>query len=251
MALNVRKAGALERGVMATLIGERGSGKTTLAASLPAPLVLAVEDGTQALAELGTDVVDVVPANGQAMHRLMLDTLREVAKGTWRTVVVDSVTALLAKMAWDLVKNEPEHKRSLGSAGRGYFEARDRLVIQVEELVAACLWLARERKMHVVFVAHQHLKTVSLPDREDYERIEASGERKCMDAILNPCDLVAGVEQSMTAIKQGEKVLVRGDGSRQLVVGPHPAMQVKSRWHRALTRVPITFGENPLPEIFT
>ena len=244
MGLNVRRAGELERGVMVALMGERGAGKTTLAASFPEPRGLAVEDGTQALAEFGTAVVDVDGTKDE-----MLRTLREVAKSDYRTVVVDSTTALLSRMTAALVAGEPEHARSLMAALGGYGKARDVLVRQVEEIVDACLWLARERRTHVVWVLHQKLGTVSMPDRGDFDRVVPEGQRDAVAAILNPCDLVGMVEQKVTTVKSGEKVLVRGDGSRQLVTGPHPAYSTKSRFHREFTTLPVEFGVNPLPDI--
>ena len=249
MALAIRSAGQLERGVMLALMGERGSGKTTTAASFPNPVVLAVEDGTQALAEFGTPVADIRPVKGQKFKETLLDALRELAKAQYRTVVIDSGTALLARMTQDLVAGEKPHARSLMAALGGYGKARDVLVTEVEEIVEACLWLAREKGMHIVWILHQKIGTVSMPDRDDFDRVEAQGQKDAIASILNPCDVVAVVEQVMTTIEKGEKVLVEGDGTRQLLTGPHPAIVTKSRFHKAFVAIPIEFGTNPLPGI--
>ena len=247
--LNIRKAGQLERGVMLALTGERGSGKTTTAATFPKALVLAVEDGTQSLAELETPVVDWAPEKGQKSKDYLLGLLREVAKSEFRTLIIDSGTALLAKMTHDIVKHEKPHAQSLMAACGGYGKGRDVLVNEVEQLVEALLWLAKEKKIHVVWVMHMKIGSVSMPDRDDYDRVECAGQKDAIASILNPCDIVALVEQSMSTISKGEKTLVEGDGSRQLLVGPHPAMTIKSRWHRELTTIPVEFGVNPLPTI--
>ena len=249
MALNIRRAGGLERGVMMALAGERGSGKTTTAATFPRALVLAVEDGTQALAELETPVADFEIAKGQTAKDTMLAMLREVAKTDYRTLVIDSGTALLARMTHDLVKGERPHARSLMAALGGYGKARDVLVSEVEEIMGALIWLSKSKTMHVVMVLHQKIGTVSMPDRDDFDRIEAQGQKDAVAAILNPMDMVCLVEQSMSTISKGDKVLVEGDGSRQILTGPHPAMLTKSRFHREFVTVPIEFGTNPFPEI--
>ena len=249
MALKVRKAGGLERGVMMALAGERGSGKTTTAATFPRPVCVAVEDGTQSLAELGTPVVDWQPGKGQKPSDYLLELLREAARSDFRTLILDSGTALLAKMVHHLVKDEKPHARSLAAALGGYMRARDVLVNEVEQVVEALLWLAREKQVHVVWVLHQRLGTVSMPDRDDFDRIEAQGQKDAIASILNPCDIVAIVEQNMSTITKGAKVLVEGDGTRRLITGPHPAMLTKSRWHRSFTSIDITYGENPLPDI--
>lgn len=249
MALNIRKAGEQARGVVLALMGERGAGKTSLAASFPAPLVLAVEDGTQALSEMETAIADLPPERGTAYKETMLGALRAVAATDYRTIVIDSVTAMLAHLTHDLVKDEKPHARSLMAACGGYGKARDVLVQDVEELMKACQWLARERGKHIVLVLHQKVRTVSMPDREDFDRVEPEGQRDALASILNPCDIIGMVEQAMDRIEKGGKVIVEGDGSRQLLVGPHPAIAIKSRFHKELTAIPVVFGENPLPGI--
>ena len=249
MALQIRKAGQLERGVMLALVGDRGSGKTTTAATFPNAVVLAVEDGTQALAELETPIIDWQPAKGQKAKDYLLSLLREVASSEFRTLVIDSGTALLAKMTHDIVKHEKPHAQSLMAACGGYGKGRDVLVNEVEQIVEALLWLAKTKKMHVVWVMHLKLGTVSMPDRDDFDRVDAQGQKDAIASILNPCDIVALVEQAMTTITKGDKTLVEGDGTRQMLVGPHPAMAIKSRFHKELTTVAIEFGVNPLPNI--
>lgn len=234
---------------MMALMGERGSGKTTTAASFPKPIVVAIEDGTQALAEFSTPVADLPPVKGEKYKETLLSALRSLAKEDYGTVILDSATAMLARMTHDLVAGEKPHARSLMAALGGYGKARDVLVQEVEEIVEACLWLARERGVHIIWVLHQRVRTVSLPDRDDYDRIEADGQANAIASILNPCDIVGMVEQAMSTFKKGEKTIVEGDGSRQLLVGPHPAMAIKSRHHRELTVLPITIGQNPLPDI--
>ena len=250
MALQVRKAGGLERGVMVGLLGDRGAGKTTTAATFPNPLCLAVEDGTQSLAEFGTAVVDVRPVKGRKFKDVIIGLLREIAEADeYRTIILDSGTALLSRLTHDLVKDEKPNARSLAAALGGYMRARDVLVNEVEEIVNACLWLARERKTHIVFLFHTKLRTVSMPDRDDYECIDADGQKEAIAAILNPMDVVGIVEQTMESMEKGGKTLVHGDGSRQLLVGPHPAMKTKSRYHRTFETIPIEFGVNPLKDI--
>ena len=249
MALATRKAGALERGVLMALMGERGSGKTTTAASFPSPVVIAIEDGTQALAELGTDVKDLPREKGQAYKDTVLAVLREAAQSEFRTVILDSATTLLDRMTEDLVKNEKPHARSLMAALGGYGKARDVLVREVSDIVEACLWLCRQKKQHVVFIMHQKVKTFAMPDRDDFDRVVPQGQADAIDAMCNPCDIVGMVEQSMSTVQKGEKVLVEGDGSRQLVVGPHPALAIKSRFHKELATLPVSIGQNPLPDI--
>ena len=249
MALNIRKAGEHARGVVLALMGERGSGKTTTAASFPRPLVIGVEDGTQALAELGTPVADLPPERGVSYKDTLLAALREVAGSEYKTIVIDSVTAMLAHLTHDLVKDEKPHARSLMAACGGYGKARDVLVQQVEEVMKALQWIAREKGKHIVLVLHQKVRTVSMPDREDFDRVEPEGQRDALASVLNPCDIIGMVEQRMDRIEKGEKVIVEGDGSRQLLVGPHPAIAIKSRFHKELTAIPVVFGENPLPGI--
>ena len=247
--LNIRKAGQLERGVMIALAGDRGAGKTTTAGTFPKPLVLCVEDGSQALAEIGVDVSDVPVVKGQRYKDTMLDAFREVAKTDYRTVVVDSVTAMLSRMTADIVDKEKPHLRSLMKAAGGYGAGRDILVRDVEEVIGAALWIARERGMHVCWVFHTKLMTVSMPDRDSYDSVVGDGQKDAVACICNPCDVIAIVQQSMSTIEKGDRVIVEGDGTRELLVGPHPALFTKSRFSRSFETIPIEYGKNPLPEV--
>ena len=247
MALQTRKAGALERGVMVALIGDRGSGKTTLAASFPKPVVLAVEDGTQVLERFGTDVVDV---RGEGVKDTMLGFLREAYRSEFKTVVIDSATALLERMTWDLVKDEPPLKQNLGAAGKGFYERGLELVTELGKLLRACERLHADKQINVVWVLHQTVISVPRTDEDDIQKISGEGYKRAIDSLLNPCDLVGMVQLVHTRVKKGSGgVKVVGDGSREIVVGSHPALATKSRWHKTLTTIPVEFGVNPLPDI--
>ena len=250
MALNIRKAGELERGVMLALMGERGSGKTTLAASFPNPVVVAIEDGTQSLAKMETPVVDLPPDPKVPYRETLTSALRELAGEPFKTIVLDSATAMLSYMTHDLVKDEKPHLRNLMAAHGGYGKARDELVGQVEELVKNCVWLARERGKHIVWILHQTVKTIPRPDQEDLQKIVGEGEQKSLAAILTHCDLAGMVQLVSERVKGTDGTWkVKGDGSRELVVGSHPALSVKSRWHSTVEHIPVEVGANPIPDI--
>lgn len=250
MAIQVRKAGALKRGKMVALMGERGSGKTTLAASFPNPVVVAIEDGTQSLARMETPVVDLPPVKGQHYRDLLTSALRDLAGESYRTIILDSATAMLSYMTDDLVRHEPEGKRNLGQAGKGYFTVRDEMVGQVEKLVANCLWMCRERDKHIVWILHQTVKNFPRPDQDDIQRVVGEGEFKSIAAILTHCDLAGMVQLVHEKVKGTDGTWkVKGDGSRELVVGSHPALSVKSRFHSTVEYIPVEMGVNPIPDI--
>ena len=123
------------------------------------------------------------------------------------------------------------------------------LVTEVEQIIEALLWLAKSKQMHIVWVLHMKIGSVNRPDIDSFDRIEAQGQKDAIASILNPCDIVGLVEQSMNTIEKGERTLVEGTGERQLLTGSHPAMVTKSRFHKSTAIIPIEYGVNPLPSI--
>ena len=81
-----------QRPIIATIFGEGGMGKTTLASMFPNPVIIRTEDGTASLT--GNDNVSLFPLSTSSQD--VLDAIEALATQDHkhRTLVIDSITQL-------------------------------------------------------------------------------------------------------------------------------------------------------------
>lgn len=157
--MNITK-GKVARPQRLVVYGQEGVGKTTLAAQLPAPLVLDTEGGS---GQLDVDRVDV--GNLTELGEALRDILRGCKDGSMHycTIVLDTVDRIW-NMAAEAVCAEKGYK-SIEDAGygKGLKMATEKfcaVITSLDKLVAAGLF--------VVCVCHSKVETLSLPDKEDF-----------------------------------------------------------------------------------
>jgi hypothetical protein len=105
------------RPIIATIFGEGGMGKTTLAAMFPAPVFIRTEDGTASL--VGNDDVALFPIAQSSQD--VLDAIEALATQdhAYKTVVIDSITQLATLIEHEIVEADPKAK-AINQAGGGY-----------------------------------------------------------------------------------------------------------------------------------
>ena len=156
-----------DRAVMVTICGDSGTGKTSLAATFPNPIFIRAEDGLQAipLAER-PDAFPLINKASDLWEQLMALATED---HDYKTVVIDSVTALERLFIADILASDPKAKsinQALGGYGAGVAA-----VAAMHQRVRKAAGVLNERKeMHVVFVAHADVETMRLPDSDDYMR---------------------------------------------------------------------------------
>ena len=94
MAINLKSLSKPtgQRPVIATLFGEGGMGKTTLAAMFPKPVFVRTEDGTASLQ--GNDNVSLFPLAASSKDVFDAIELLETEKHEFNTLKIDSITQL-------------------------------------------------------------------------------------------------------------------------------------------------------------
>ena len=129
------------------LYGVHGIGKSTWAASAPAPIFIQTEDG---LGDVGCDRFGLAQS-----FDAVLSSLREVyeAKHNYRTLVLDSLD-WLEKLIWAEVvgRKQVESIEDIGYA-KGYIFALD----EWRKFVEALNLIRADRAMHVILVAHAQI----------------------------------------------------------------------------------------------
>ena len=194
------------------LYGPEKAGKTTLASEFPSPVYLQTEEGTGVLeidsfGKLDTfsDVMDAIGSLYSDEHQ-------------FRTIVVDSVTALQA-MIWaetgergDDKGNKKKRIEDFGY-GKGYVYA---LAIW-QELLDGLNALRRDRGMTIVMIAHSKVERFDDPETVSYSRYDIDLHEKARDLLKREVDVVLLLKPDVTIKSEDvgfNKTRARADGGR-------------------------------------
>lgn len=229
--------------IIATITGDAGIGKTSLAATFPKPIFIRAEDGMQSLS--GENMPDAFPTL-QKVDELweQLGALIN-EKHDYKTVVIDSVTKLERMFIEYVVDKDPKKPRSINSALGGY-GAGLAAVAGMHQRVRKAAELLKQKGINTVFIAHADTETIDLPDEEPYTRYNLRLGKKSTAPYVDDSDLVGFLKlETFITGEEGEKKRALSDGTRVLVVQATAANVSKNRFG---IEEPITVkkGENPL-----
>jgi len=233
----------MDRAIVATICGDAGTGKTSLAATFPNPIFIRAEDGMQSIPEgQRPDAFPVLKDVAQIWDQLIALLQSE---HSYQTLVIDSVTALEALFVQDVLDRD-KRARSINQAFGGY-GAGPGAVATMHRRVRKAAGLLNVRKgMHVVFVAHAEIETMRLPDSDDYMRYSLRLPAKSLPPYIDDVDLVGFVKLvSIVRGEDGERKKATSTGDRELIVAATAANVSKNRFGivDSLDFVP---GINPL-----
>src|SRR5690625_3547134 len=157
-----------DRPAIVTVLGDAGLGKTSLAATWPAPIVIRAEDGLSAIPE--QERPDAFPLIQQVddLWGQMMALLRE--EHDYKTLVIDSVTALERLFIQHVIDSDDKKPRSINQALDGYGAGVSAVAAMHPRVRKADSLLNERKNMHVVFVAHADTEPVELPDQDPYTR---------------------------------------------------------------------------------
>lgn len=199
-----------------TIYGPEGVGKTTLAASFPAPLFIDTESSTKQLN------VDRVTAKTWA-------EIEEVFKSApslkdYQTLVLDTVdwaaTMLAAKVCQDQKKASIEDF----GFGKGFT-----LVAEEFTKFLNLTTQATEAGKTVVFLAHSHVKRHDSPEAS-YDRYELKMHKLCAHILKEACDAVLFSNYRTTITEESNgKTRAVGGKERVLYTSHTAAWDAKNR----------------------
>lgn len=235
-----------DRPVLITICGDSGMGKTTLAATFPKPIVIRAEDGLQAIPEESRPDAFPVLTGPEDLWEQLKALINE--DHGYKTLVVDSVTALERMFTAYVVETDPKKPRGIQQALGGYGAGRDAVAGMHARLRKAAGLLASKRGMNVVFVAHADTARIEPPDDDAYMRYTLRLHEKSMPAYVDDVDLVGFLKLETFTTGEGERKKAISDGTRILVTHATAANVSKNRF--GITE-PLTVkaGENPLSDI--
>lgn len=230
-----------------TVCGDAGTGKTSLAATFPNPIVIRAEDGLQSIpASRRPDAFPVLRTADDVWPQLMA-LLQE--DHDYKTVIIDSVSTLEQLFIRHVMESDGRAKsinQALGGYGAGIAA-----VAAMHQRVRKAAGLLNERKgMAVIFISHADLEAVRPPDNDDYTRYSLRLMAKSLPPYVDDVDMVAFV-RLVSALRgeEGDRKKVISNGDREVICYATAASVSKNRY--GITE-PLDFtpGENPFAATF-
>ncbi len=218
------------RGPIMVLYGPGGIGKSTLATSFPAPVVIDIEDG---LGEIKVDSFGPDVANSFENVMAALIAL-STEKHKFETLVIDSLD-WLEPMVWQHAckENGWENIEKPGY-GKGYAAA----LTHWREYLDALTYL-RNEGMTIIQIAHSQIKKFDNPETDSYDRHEPKLRKEANGVVIEHSDAVlfANYDVHTTSSDQGfnkKKVRAIGQGERVLYTQERPSAVAKNRYNMPL-----------------
>ena len=246
MSLLASIAKPQDRAVIATIIGDAGLGKTSLAATFPKPIFICAEDGLQAIPAAqrpdAFPVLDSVDALWDQIKALIQEDHE------YKTLVIDSVTALERLFIQHVIDSDPKKPKSINQAMGGYGAGLATVATMHQRVRKAAGMLNDRKGMHVVFVAHADTETIELPDQDAYTRYNLRLGKKSVAPYVDDSDVVGFLKLQTFTMGDGERKKAISDGSRVLVCYATASNVSKNRF--GITQdLPVVMGENPFTGI--
>jgi len=237
----------VDRPIIATICGDSGMGKTTLACTFPNPIVIRGEDGLQSIpSKSRPDALPVLNDSTDLFEQLKALILEP---HDYKTLIIDSITAIERMFVQNVCERDPKStsEKTIGiqQAMGGYGAGREAVAAMHMRIRKAASLLAEKRGMHVVFIAHADTEKVEPPDDEAYTRWTLRLHQKSMPSYVDDVDLVGFLKLETFTTGDGDRKKAISDGTRILITHAVAANVSKNRF--GITE-PITViaGENPL-----
>lgn len=233
-----------DRPVFVTILADAGMGKTSLAATFPKPIFIRAEDGLQAIpADKRPDAFPLIHTVDDLWQQLTGLIHQE---HDYKTLVIDSVTALDRLFIQNVIDNDPREPESINTAMGGYGTGLSAVAAMHQRVRKAAGILNEKKKMNIVFIAHADTETIELPDADPYTRYSLRIGKKSVAPYSDDVDVVGFLKlETFTKGEKGERKKAISDGTRLLTTYATAANISKNRY--GITEdLPAPIGVNPL-----
>lgn len=225
-----------------TIFGEGGTGKTSLAATFPSPVFIRAEDGFDVFTGKKPYAMPVLE-NGIDIFP-QLDALL-TQEHSFKTLVVDSITALDKLFESYVVRSDPKAK-SINSAAGGYGAGYSAVAELHSKVKDKCDQLRIEKGMTIVFLGHVEIEKMDMPDQADYSRYGMRIHKKSIGYYTDFVSLVGFLRER--SIVNEETGKAKSFGDRVLVCHKVVSSISKNRFD-ITEEIDIPHGSNPLLEV--
>jgi hypothetical protein len=229
MAINLStlKKVSNDRPPIVCVHGGPGIGKTTFAANAPDAVFIRTEDG------LGN-----IEATAFPMAKTFADVMEAITSlasenHDFKWLVLDSLSAL-EPMIWAQVASDDNKKNieELGY-GKGYIIALEKW----RELLDGLAFLASEKKIGSILIAHSDIVRHEPPDMAAYDRTQIKLHKRAFQLIYERADVIGYAAPEIFISKDGDpkslkgaRNLATGSGQRWLHLVEKPAFIAKNRY---------------------
>lgn len=230
-------------GLVITLVGTPGTGKTSTAATFPEPFLIRTqgEDVPRDIPNMpdSIGVTDSTESLWSQLTALLQD------EHTYKTLIIDSVTGLESLFIQDVLKSDPK-ARGINQALGGYGAGPAAVAAQHMRVRKAVELLRTKRGMNTVFVAHADIARIDPPDSEGFNQYTLRLANKSMAPYTDSVDVVGFLRQA-TILRgdEGETKKAIGTGEIILTSYLNPAFISKNRLGLK-DDITVVQGENPL-----
>lgn len=227
-----------------TICGDAGTGKTSLAATFPKTIFIRGEDGLQGVADKENLAAFPVLENSSELFAQLNGLLNE--EHQYRTLVIDSVSALERLFTEEIVKNDKNNPKSINQAMGGYGNGPLAVAGMHNRVRSICRLLNTSKNMCIIFIAHADTEQIEPPDADPYTRYSLRLGKKSHSFYTDEVDLIGFLKLNTFLDEKGRAI---SDGSRSLVCHATAANISKNRY--GITEpLQVEFGVNPLKHFF-
>lgn len=224
--MNIKK-GRQTRAQRIVVYGVEGIGKSTLAASAPAPLFLDTENGS---GQLDVDRVEVHALEdiGSAIAELKQQLSAGLCE--YKTLVLDTADNLWRLCADSICAENNWTDIEKAGYGKGYAMASDRFRIVLSHMDALM-----KKGMHVLIVSHAKIDKISPPDNAEYSKyaIKVAAPNRQAEAsrelLKEWCDCLLFCHYDTTVDSSKGKAV--GQHRRVISTTCSPAWEAKNRYN--------------------
>ena len=229
--------GKLSRPRNVLLYGEHGAGKTTLAATFPAPIIVDIEGGSDDIDVTRTERVK----NFGEFQAVVSDLL--TSEHEYSTVVIDSVDWLESLVHQHVSEVNNVTSIDVIGYGKGFAFAAE----SMNQLLPSFRML-NQHGLAVVLLAHCKTVKHTPPDCDSYDRREPDLHAKVSSLLMEFVDeclfLTSKVytkTEDLGGMRGSRKIALSSASERILITGGSPAVVAKNRLNMP-SEIPATFA---------
>ena len=179
----------VEKGLVATICGHPGSGKTSLAVTFGKSFLIKTK-GEGMPRDIPASMMPMALGETDTVEKLfdqLIALLRE--PHDFDTLIIDSVSGLDEMFVADVLARDPD-ARNIQTAHGGYGAGRDMVTSLHWRVRKAAEQLRIKRGMNTIFIAHTNINRVDPPDSESYTQWGLRLHNKSTAPYVDQVDLV-------------------------------------------------------------